>query len=228
MTMAKPRLSTLTIGQAPRADIMPILAEHLSPRVEMVHAGLLDGLSRDQIHTRFAPQGDEAVLTTRLLDGSPVVLGKGSVRRALINKLAELDTPALRAILLLCTGEFAGLACRNTWLIEPDRLVPPVLATLAGGRQVGIIVPLAAQIESEFKKWAVLDRPPICAAASPYAQDIALVGKAAATLREQGAQMLVMDCMGFAETHREVAREASGLPVVLSNALMARLVAEMC
>jgi protein AroM len=53
------------------------------------------------------------------------------------------------------------------------------------------------------------------------------VEKAARTLRERGAEMLVMDCMGFVEEHRAAARRASGLPTLLSNALIAKLVAEL-
>ncbi|HTK02244.1 MAG TPA: AroM family protein [Bordetella sp.] len=53
------------------------------------------------------------------------------------------------------------------------------------------------------------------------------VESAALTLRQRGAQMLLMDCMGFVEEHRAAARRASGLPTVLSNALIAKLVAEL-
>ena len=39
------QLGTITIGQAPRPDITPILLQHLPPGVSCVHAGLLDGLT---------------------------------------------------------------------------------------------------------------------------------------------------------------------------------------
>ena len=39
--------------------------------------------------------------------------------------------------------------------------------------------------------------------------------------------MLVMDCMGFVEHHRRAAAEGAGCPVILSNALIAKLTAEV-
>ncbi|WP_368737314.1 AroM family protein [Acinetobacter baumannii] len=37
----------------------------------------------------------------------------------------------------------------------------------------------------------------------------------------------MMDCMGFVEGHRRMATAASGLPVILSNALIAKVVSEI-
>ena len=125
-------LGTLTIGQAPRSDIVPILEAHLPPGTACLHLGALDGLSKPEIAARFTPRSGEAVLTTRLLDGSSVVLGKPAVRDMLQAKLAILEAKGCDLIALLCTGEFADLNCRRARLIEPDRLVPPVVAVLAG------------------------------------------------------------------------------------------------
>lgn len=220
-------LGTLTIGQAPRSDIAAVLQQHLPARVRCLHAGVLDGLSKIDVDTRFAPQSGEAVLTTRMRDGQAVILGKPKVRIALQQKLAWLESQGCRMILLLCTGEFEGLSCRQSWLIEPDRVVPPAVAALAGMRQVGVIVPLSEQVESEAGKWQSLGLPPCYGVASPYAEDRGALIRAAQDLKAQGAEMLVLDCMGFTERHREQVCEASGLPVVLSNALMARLLGEM-
>ena len=38
-------LGTLTIGQAPRADVVPIIDRHVPARVRRIHRGVLDGLS---------------------------------------------------------------------------------------------------------------------------------------------------------------------------------------
>jgi protein AroM len=142
-------------------------------------------------------------------------------------KVAELEAAGCAVILILCTGEFHGLAARHAWLVEPDRIVPPAAAALAGERRVGIIVPLAEQATTEFRKFSMLSRTPLCEAASPYDPGMQAVEKAASTLRERGAEMLLMDCMGFVEEHRAAARRASGLPTLLSNALIAKLAAEL-
>lgn len=222
-----PRLGTLTIGQAPRADITPILQAALPPGTAMVHAGVLDGLTRAQIDARYAPRPGQPMLITKLLDGTSLNLDKSAVRDALDGKLAELEAQGCSVILILCTGEFHGLALRNAWLVEPDRIVPPAAAAMAGDRQVGIIVPLIEQAGSEAAKFSALAKPAIYAAASPYVDNTQDVETAARSLRDQGAQVLLLDCMGFTERHRDAATRACGLPVLLSNALIAKLTSEL-
>lgn len=225
--MAKTLLGTLTIGQAPRPDITPILEQHLSGRTTCIHTGLLDGLTRDHIEQAYAPEPGEATLITRLLDGSSVVVSKPKVLGLMNLKIASLQAQGCKFILLLCTGAFEGLQCEGAWLIEPDLIVSPAVAAMAGKRQVGIVVPLQSQVASEGHKWRDLALAPICAVASPYAADAEALAQAARDLRDQGAQLLVMDCMGFVEAHRVIAARASGLPVILSNALIGRLTAEL-
>jgi protein AroM len=227
--MTSRKLGTLTIGQAPRADITPILDAHLPASLPRVHMGVLDNLTREEIETRYAPQPGNATLISRLLDGSSVVVDKPAVRAVLQDKIDALVAQGCDVVLVLCTGEFHGLEGRTAWLVEPDQIVPPAGAALAGDRQVGIVVPLASQIDSEFRKWSGLKRPPICAAASPYrdASETEELAAAARQLRDEGADLLILDCMGFTERHRAVVKEASGLPVILSNALIARLTAEL-
>lgn len=228
--MSQQKIGTLTIGQAPRADITPTLNAYLPAHVPVVHMGVLDGLDREAIEADFAPQAGNGVLISRLLTGDSVELDKPAIQQALQQKLDALEAQGCTVILILCTGEFEGLACRHAWLVEPDRIVPLAAAALAGDRQVGIVVPLVGQIKSEFHKWHTLHHPPICAAASPYAtgaEGERVLANAARTLREKGAEMLILDCMGFVERHREIARMASGLPVALSNSLVASLTATL-
>lgn len=220
-------LGTLTIGQAPRPDITPILEAALPAGTRCLHAGVLDGLAPDQIAARYAARAGQPVLVSRLLDGSSVKLDKAAVRETLAVKLRDLERQGCAVVLVLCTGEFHGLGLERAWLVEPDRIVPPAVAAIAGDRQVGVIVPLAEQAASEIGKFSQLARPPLCEVASPYSGELQDVARAARTLRERGAQMLVLDCMGFVQAHRRAAREASGLPVVLSNALVAKLTAEL-
>jgi len=229
MDIRHQRLGTLTIGQAPRADITPILLAALPPAVQCVQLGVLDGLSRDEITARYRPRDGQPMLVSRLRDGSAVTLDKAAVRAALDDKLVALHARGCDVVLLLCTGEFHGLAASggSGWLLEPDRLVPPVAAALAGDRQVGIVVPLSQQAATEASKFAALLRTPLYASATPYTDDLHELASATTTLRARGAQILLLDCMGYTEAHRQAATRASGLPVMLSNALVAKLTAEL-
>lgn len=225
--MTPRKLGTITIGQAPRADITPILDAALPPALPRQHVGLLDGLDREAIARRFGPRPGHPVLVSRLLDGGSVTVDKELAENAIQRRVTQLEDEGCTTILLLCTGRFDHLATRAAALIEPERILAPSLPALAAGRQVGILVPLAEQITSESNKWASLEHPPIFAAASPYDGDDTALAGAARALRDRGAELLMTDCMGFCERHREVARNASGLPVVIANAVIAKLVAEI-
>jgi len=220
------KLGTLTIGQAPRADITPILDDVLDAHLARRHAGVLDGLRRAEIDRGFATEAGKPVLITKLLDGSAVVIDRARTEAAAQHKLAMLEAEGCSTILMLCTGHFATLRTQTARLIEPDRILPPTVAALVQGAQLGIIVPLAEQIASEAGKWAPLGRTPLYAAASPYGGEGASVAEAARDLAGRGAEILLMDCMGFVERHRREAKEA-GLPVILSNSLIAKLVSEI-
>ncbi|MBV9584128.1 MAG: AroM family protein [Alphaproteobacteria bacterium] len=219
-------LGTLTIGQAPRPDVVPIVDRYVSAEVRRIHRGVLDGLSHAEIAARYKPEGGEPELVTRLLDGTETVLSRARMKDGVQQALAALEAEGCDAILLLCTGTFAGLACNKAWLIEPDHIIPAMVAGLVEKRQLGVIVPIASQIGSESGKWQPLHRAPIFAAASPYAAADDVLIDAGKQLQRQGAHAVLLDCIGFTERHRQ-ALLPLGLPVILSNAVAARALSEL-
>ncbi|MGO4738809.1 AroM family protein [Bosea sp. 2KB_26] len=221
------KLGTLTIGQAPRSDITPILDAVIGSELPRCHAGVLDGLSQVEIERDFGPRPGAAVLITKLLDGSSIIIDRNRTEAAAQAKIAMLEAEGCSTILMLCTGHFETLATDRAQLIEPDRILPPTVAALTQGAQLGIIVPLAEQIATEAGKWAGLDRKPLYAAASPYGGPSPNLVEAASDLARRGATVLLMDCMGFVEAHRREAAEAAKLPVILSNSLIGKLVSEI-
>ena len=224
--VAERTLGTLTIGQAPRPDVTPIIARHVPAGVRRLDRGVLDGLSRHAIDARYRPAADEAVLVTRLLDGSEIALSRARMRDGVRQGLAALEEDGCDVILLLCTGTFDGLECRRAWLVEPDHIIPGLVGGLVERRRLGIIVPIAGQIVSEAGKWHGLARPPLFAAVSPYSDTPDALRDAGATLRAEGAAALLLDCIGFIEQHR-AALLPLGLPVILSNAVVAKAVGEL-
>jgi protein AroM len=219
-------LGTLTIGQAPRPDVVPIIDRHISAAVRRIHRGVLDGLSQVEIAARYAATAGEPALVTRLQDGTVVELSRARMRDGVQGSLDALEAEGCDVILLLCTGTFDGLGCRKAWLIEPDHIIPGMVAGLIEHRQLGIVVPIAGQIQTEAGKWGALARPPIFTTASPYTAPPEAVGDAGATLKARGAAAILLDCIGFTERHRE-ALAGLGMPVILSNAAVAKAVGEL-
>ena len=227
MTSHRTKIGTLTIGQAPRSDIAPLIDAILPEGVTCRHAGVLDGLTDSEIAERFAPKPNEGLLTSKLLDGRAVVMGKSAVREALQQKIEMLEADGCSIIVLLCTGEFEGLKTKQARLIEPDHVSPPVVEALAGKCTLGVMVPLAEQAQSEATKWLGTKMKLVFSAASPYTATEDEVKTAAKELVEQGADFVVLDCMGYRLQHKGWCREVIDLPVVASTDLMVNLLRAM-
>src|SRR5271154_6221171 len=60
--MTQRTLGTLTIGQAPRLDVVPIIARHVPAEIRRVHRGVLDGLSSAEISARYGAESGEPAL----------------------------------------------------------------------------------------------------------------------------------------------------------------------
>src|SRR5437773_11372912 len=109
MRTARPVVGLITIGQSPRVDVVPDMAEVIGLGVEIREAGALDGLDRARIDALAPGPGDE-ILVTRLRDGSPVFVAKRHVAARVQATIAELERGGTTLTALLCTGAFPRLA----------------------------------------------------------------------------------------------------------------------
>ncbi|MFP4974982.1 AroM family protein [Paenibacillus sp. CN-4] len=219
-------LGMITIGQAPRTDVAPHLLRQLEGRALLRQAGVLDGWTAEEIESLFGAEAGAYALTSRLTDGTAAVVSRDKILPVLQEKIDRMEAAGIRQILLLCTGVFPGLRTSSAFLIEPDRILTPAVAALAGGRRLGVICPLEEQAASLEAKFGEYGLRPVFAAASPYTGADPDFDRAAETLRAQ-AEVILLDCMGYTERHRERVARISGLPVILSNALMGKLVSEI-
>ncbi|AQR78099.1 AroM family protein [Paenibacillus larvae] len=221
------KLGMITIGQAPRTDVAPIMEKYLENRAELVQMGALDGLTKTYIDERMAPGEEDYILTSRLTTGEHVVMSRSCLQPLVEDKIKQMENLGITQILLLCTGQFPGLATERSYLIEPDHILPPVVRTMTGNRRLGILVPLPEQMDGMKEKFHSFEQEPVYAVSSPYTPDKVRFMSASRELKEKGADLIILDCMGYQEEMRAWVEEASGLPVILSNALMAKLISEM-
>ena len=221
----KPSLVTLTIGQSPRSDILPLLQEHL-PADAVAHAGLLDGLTLAEVEQLYAPAPGDKVLVSRMSSGEQVRLAAATVEQGLQRKITALEQQGYDTILLLCTGEFGTLKTTSALLLEPDRIIPPLVSAIVQAHKIGIVVPVEEQIAEQASKWRNLQSSPCLPSPARTAQQSELM-EAGLTLQEQGADVVVLDCIGYHQKHRDFLQNMLGIPVLLSNVLVAKLAAEL-
>ena len=224
------RLGVVTIGQSPRIDMVPELSGWLPP-VEVVERGALDGLSGAEIAHMAPSAGATHVLTTRLCDGSSVVLDHDAVVGRVESAIGWLEQAGVDATLVVCTGEFPDLAHKGPLLLAERLFVSGVEGLCGGdtkGGVLGVVCPLPQQIAMSLAKWAGVAARVEVAAATPYDGGTpAAVAAAAADLAGRGARWIVLDCMGYTDAMRAAARQKSGVPVLLARSVVARLAGEV-
>ncbi|CBG87215.1 AroM family protein [Citrobacter rodentium] len=219
-------LAILTIGVVPTSEVLPLLTEYIDEQ-HITHHSLLGKMSREDVLADYALEAGEEPLLTLLNDNELAFVSKKKVERDLQSIIEVLDNQGYDVILLMSTANIQNMTARNSILLEPRRIIPPLVASIVEGHQVGVIVPLVELMPTQAEKWQVLPSPPVYALANPVhgsAQQLIDAGK---ELLEQGADVIMLDCLGFHQYHRDVLQKALDVPVLLSNVLIARLAAEL-
>lgn len=220
------KVGLVTVGQAPRADVVPDMAAILGDGIEILEAGALDGLGREQI-AALAPEGDDEILVTRLADGSPVFVGKTPVIPRVEAQIAALEARGVALTVLLCTGEFPRLAARRP-LLEPQQLLLGLLRATTFPGRLGVLTPSERHVPQTTARWRASGFDPCVAPLSPYEEhDPAAVRRAADALRAGQAGLVVMDCIGFRRKTRDEVAHLTAAPTLVANLLVARVAAEL-
>ena len=222
----KATLAILTIGVVPVSEVLPLLTEHVSEQ-QITHLSLLGKMSREEVMEDYAVEEGEDPLPTLLSDGKLANVSRPKIERSLQGVIEVLDNQGYDVILLMSTAPIKGFIARNAILLEPLRIIPPLVASIVDGHLVGVIVPLEALLDNQAAKWQVLEKTPLYALANPVWDSEAALIAAGETLLERGADVLILDCLGFHQHHRDLLQKALDVPVLLSNVLMARLASEL-
>lgn len=222
----KATLAILTIGVVPVSEVLPLLTEHVSEQ-QITHHSLLGKLSREEVMEDYAPEAGDVVLPTLLCDGGLANVSLRKIERALQSVIEVLDNQGYDVILLMSTANITGLVARKAILLEPMRIIPPLVGSIVDSHQVGVIVPIPELLENQSQKWQGLVNAPLLAVANPIWDSEAKLIDAGRDLLDRGADVLMLDCLGFHQRHRDLLQKTLDVPVLLSNVLVARLASEL-
>lgn len=219
------KIGAITVGQAPRVDVTADIMDILGPGVELLERGGLDGLTREEI-AAFAPQGDDYVLVSRLVDGSSVTFAEKYVIPRLQAAIDELEAAGVKLIMVFCTGAFPAELTSNVPMLFPNDLIQAVVPLLTKRSSIITVTPSPLQIEQNQQKWQDYVKTCRTIAVSPY-DGIEAVTEAARQIADSDADLIVLDCIGFTRQMRDLFAQVTGRPVVLPRTLLARVVAEI-
>ncbi len=221
-------LAILTVGVVPVDVVMPLLTEHIDAQ-QITQISLLGKMDPQDVYEDYAIEPGERPVHALLNNGEVAQVSRKKVERDLQALIRVIDKQNYDVILLMSTERFTGLSLsvRHAILLEPDRIIPPLVSSIVDGHQVGVIVPLATLVEGQMEKWQLLEKAPYYDVASPlqgHENELIAAGKA---LLAKGADVLILDCLGYYQKHRDLLQKALDVPVLLSNVLVARLASEL-
>ncbi|CCU25832.1 aro operon protein [Salmonella enterica subsp. enterica serovar Agona str. 57.A.08] len=219
-------LAILTIGVVPMSEVLPLLTEYIDEQ-HITHHSLLGKMSREDVMADYAVEPGDDPLLTLLNDNQIAHVSRQKVERDLQSVVEVLDNPGYVVLILMSTAAIKSMAARNSILLEPLRIIPPLVASIVDGHQVGVIVPVAELLAAQEKKWQVLQMPPVYSLANPVHGSEQQLIDAGQALLDQGADVIMLDCLGFHQRHRDILQQALDVPVLLSNVLIARLASEL-
>ncbi|MBR2834714.1 MAG: AroM family protein [Coriobacteriales bacterium] len=218
-------LAALTIGQAPRTDLIPDIEYLLPPDLEIRQYGALDDLTMLQIEAAFDPKPGDEILVSRMRDGSQAHMTQRFVEPRIQELIHKAEAEGANAVALFCTGRFGEFAHKGVFL-EPQPLLHAVAKALAGGQKIGVLVPVPGQVEQAYESWGASGVDIFATCASPYLEFSEVV-KAASIFAGKDLAFVCCDCMGYTTQMKQAVSEACGLPVLLARSLAARILAEM-
>ncbi|WP_233519526.1 AroM family protein [Mitsuokella sp. AF21-1AC] len=218
-------IGAITVGQSPRVDVMPDL-EPLLSGIRVIQKGALDGMTREEMK-KIEPEPGDYVLVSRLQDGSSVRMSEKFILPIIQKYIDAFNRQGVEGILMLCTGEFPHFTSHIP-LLYPQKLLKAVtMAVLEKHQTLGILTPDSSQVQQARKRWLGYGASRVCVeAASPYLSEQDVI-QAGLRLKEQGASLIVMDCIGYTQNMKDIVHRETGLSVILGRTVAARIAAEL-
>lgn len=204
---------------------------------ELIVVGAQDGLSDDELRT-LSEAVEPGAFVDALSDGTMIYLRKEDVVSNMRRQAEALREQGVTASMICCTMDYSELEDIENLMIPAKFVESAALALVPKGSTIGVLNPIEATMDYEVQKWKKIDGYTIVnrAAAplvdgSPEAELLTKEERASAEERPveaarelvaQGADIIVLDCMGFSEKHHRAVSKATGKPVIEPQSLLGK------
>ncbi len=207
--MTYKKIGVLTIGQSPRPDLVSPLIEQLPENCNIIQRGALDGLtnaSLPAIHDATYP------LTTRMRDGSLVMIEEAFLATRLQQALNELEATGVTATILLCAGTFAELKGASP-LFKPFVIGRSMLNSL-DLKRIGLIAPIKEQETPIRQRWLAAGFLPTVWTADLAQQDKTFTQQLREQIEANQLQCIVLDYVGHPTSQVAQLRKKIVIPLI--------------
>lgn len=220
------KLAFATIGEAPRDDLVPYLRSKLPPDIEVEEDGVLNHLDEAQRQALNADD-DSLHMVTRARDGRAYKLAYDRTVPEMQKVVDGLVARGADLVVILCGADWSPVTA-SVPVVNPGKLFPNLVQALGTGLKLGVIKPDEGQIPHTIQHYTSIGLDPIVTAASPYEADrLDRARRAAELLRDQGAELIWMTCVGMDEDMRDAVHEVLPRPTILARSVLARIIAEL-
>jgi len=218
------KIGLVTLGQSPRADIMPDMMMILGHEYEVLEEGALDDHTLEDVKKqKIAP--DEPILVTRMRDGTEVKVTKKFIVPLVQKRITELEEEDVGVILLLCTGKFPEFESKAL-IVTPSEIVKGTVNASIRKGKLGVVYPAKEQTKDAQRAWGNEELKVYADWTSPYGPEADLE-KLAERLKKKNLDLILLNCMGFGYKTKQLIASKTGKPVIQSNALVARVLKEL-
>ncbi|MCI8293611.1 MAG: AroM family protein [Hespellia sp.] len=219
------KIGAVTIGQSPRVDVTPDIMPIFGEEVELLQAGALDGLTKEEIKA-MAPKESDYVLVSRMQDGTFAKFGESFILERMQKCIDNLEKEGVKLIMIFCAGTFPDVFTANVPLVYPAKILNGLAKALSPRSNIIVITPDEQQVQQAYDQWGPLVEKVTPIAANPYGE-MAEVEAAAKKAKDIDADIIVMDCIGFSVKAKQLVASITGKPVLLCRTCLARTVSEM-
>lgn len=220
------RLGLLTIGQSPRADITTELRPYLSESVTIIEAGVLNGMTCEQVKKGLSPSEGDIVYVSRMADGTQVTLSKSKIIPLMQKKIDKLVNEGAELIAILCSGEFPDFKSKVP-LIYPDKILKGCVQSISYAGIVGVLIPLREQVACAKEKWGSYFRDLEVAPISPYTSTEDEFLGIGYEFKKMNIRLIIMDCIGYTLKQRYIVKRQTGSFIISTRTLVAKALAEL-
>lgn len=218
------KVGIVTIGQAPRDDIVGLFAAQVPTGTKIILRGVLDGLTDAEVDA-LPPDSGADTLYTRLRGGRDVRISKQSVIDRSPAVLAKLRADGCDAIVYACTGEFPSMKGEENVLF-PSRVLAGLSEGLLPRGRLGLLVPFAEQGEKLARKWARPGVVVMVEAVVPSAGPEE-VATAARRLGGHRPDLVALDCMSYTPATKIIVKGEVKVPTLLAITVTGRVLREI-
>ncbi|WP_155592657.1 AroM family protein [Lysinibacillus cavernae] len=223
--MENSKIAIVTIGQAPRKDMAGDIQQLREAGLNVDEFGVLDSLSSSEIAALSPSSEDTDVLVTLLTNGQQVKLSKQKLMPYIQKCIRNLHE--FTWILLMCTGDFANkLSFKN--LLLPDRIMTNLVKGLHTELALGLIGPEPEQQLTVAEKWQKAQFDVTFSASSPYRFDAQDLLTKAQQLQKHGADLLILDCMGYSTTMKNSIKNKLNIPIIVPRETVFTILKAIC